>query len=81
MIFRVECRASGGTTAYPCARRSLGYKSRSKRSMTARMWRTAQSPRKASSHVHPSVGFYLGPPHAAMPDADAIDIERFGMMT
>src|SRR4030088_3566061 len=27
---------------------------------------------------HPSMGFYLGPPHAAMPDADAIDIERLG---
>src|ERR1700688_2020123 len=26
----------------------------------------------------PSMGFYLGPPHAAMSDADAIDIERLG---
>src|SRR6202021_3128269 len=27
---------------------------------------------------HPPMGFYLGPPHAAMSDADAVDIERFG---
>jgi hypothetical protein len=27
---------------------------------------------------HPPVSLYLGPPHAAMTDADAINIERFG---
>src|SRR5271165_7587814 len=27
---------------------------------------------------HPSMGFYFGPPHAAMSDADSIDIERLG---
>jgi len=34
--------------------------------------------RRASTHGHPSMGFDFRPPHTAMADAHAVDVERLG---